>query len=410
MSEDENKSGTGFFAPLRGGGGKKSYWWLPFACVFLFLLAGGYYAIIAMRQSAQKLVGGDSYNQLSANSAIYSGGTSVPKSDSYFTEEEQASAGAAGNAGEAASAAGDKLKAPGRVSSGNSGSSSAAVPEEMAAEEGGGQGGSGFRAQSSQSSMSAKLQARSSNAGAAGGPSKTSGQSRSVAFQENGGVAGVTSAKNNTQAAAPKGGGGPGVLESLKGAFRASVYGSRIASQDSAKGWIARSFDATPEARTTIQYSDRMKADLDVVNPNSIPNFLRDQDLSAAGAKTLSASAVSKPKMDEDAAKAAEEKAAKEKSAVEEMLPGMMNSMFSGLGPKTDTPDEESGTDGEGDDKSLMSDPKAKPDVGVTDEYGYTSYGPSDGFQTIFGEDGKQVGCTDNAAGISYPFGSPGCM
>jgi len=287
MSEDENKSGTGFFALLRGGGGKRNtYWWLPFVCVFLFLLAGGYYAITAMRQSAQQLVGGDSYNQFSANSAIYNSRSSIPKNESYFTEEEQPLAG--DNSGEAVSPAGDKLKVSDKLSGRNPDASSAAAPEEMAAAEGGGRGGAGFRAQPSQLSVSAKLQARGSNAGNAGGSSKTTGQAGPAAFQENGGVAGVTAANNNAQAAAPRRGGGPGVLDSLKGAFRTSIYGARTASQDSAKGWIARSFDATPEARTTIKYADQMKADLDVVNPNSIPNFLRDQDLSATGPKTLS--------------------------------------------------------------------------------------------------------------------------
>jgi len=101
--------------------------------------------------------------------------------------------------------------------------------------------------------------------------------------------------------------------------------------------------------------------------------------------------------------KAAEEEAAKEKSDAEEMLPGMMNSMFAGLGPKTDSAGDAGEYDG-------MSDPRAKPDIGITDEFGYTSYGDPNGFQTVFDENGNQLGCTDNAAGISYLFGSPGCM
>ena len=144
--------------------------------------------------------------------------------------------------------------------------------------------------------MSAKLQASSSLSGTGGrASSKTSGQAGTAAFEESGAVTAVSSQQSRLNAAAPKRGGGSGVLESLKGAFRASIYGARIASADSAKGWIARSFDATPEATTTIQYEENMRSKLDVVNPNSIPQFLREQDISAGGARTLSTSKVSNP-------------------------------------------------------------------------------------------------------------------
>ena len=43
-----------------------------------------------------------------------------------------------------------------------------------------------------------------------------------------------------------------------------------------------------------------MRTELDKINPDSIPKFLREQDVSAAEAKTLATADVSKPKLDKD--------------------------------------------------------------------------------------------------------------
>ena len=43
-----------------------------------------------------------------------------------------------------------------------------------------------------------------------------------------------------------------------------------------------------------------MKAKLDRVNPGSIPNFLRDQNMDATDAKSLGVSSVGKPELDKD--------------------------------------------------------------------------------------------------------------
>ena len=412
MSEDEKETKTGFSLSLRElltPEGKKNYWWLPFAFIFLFLIGGGFYAVSTMRQSAQKLVGGEGYTELSANSALYNSGTTVPKTGIFMDSEEESLAAAQQSAtGAAKPRLSAALAAKQQAGSYASVSAGAAVPYGA---DSGERGAPGHMGQSAQSSMSARLQAKGYSGGrAAGGISKTSGQvSRGVAFQQSGSAAGVTSApQDKPGAGAPKRGGGGGILESLRSAFRASVYGARTASQDSAKGWIARSFDATPEATTTVQYNAKMKAELDTVNPNSIPNFLRDQDLSAGGAKTLKVSAVSKPGLDEEATRLAAEKAAEENPGED-----LFSSMFGSFGSRSDSPAEPAVNPADDGEMNNLSDPDADPnaraDGGIVDEFGYISYGDPNGFQTIFDSEGNQLGCTDNAKGFCIPFGAPGC-
>jgi len=135
--------------------------------------------------------------------------------------------------------------------------------------------------------------------------------------------------RQTTAAGAPKKSGGSAVLDALKGTFRASIYGARVASQDSAKSWIAKAFDTTPDYDTAIQYDENVRAKLDKINPNSIPNFLRDQDISAAEAKTLQASKVSAPQVDKDAQ--SETKSYQPQTGGSSLGGGMVNSMFSGL-------------------------------------------------------------------------------
>ncbi|MEI7528906.1 MAG: hypothetical protein WCK76_08170 [Elusimicrobiota bacterium] len=415
MSEDENDTGIGFFSLLKGTG-SKSYWWLPFACLFLFLLAGGYYAVTAMRQSAHKLAGGDSYNQLSANSAIYEGKVSVPKHDGFFDTEEDPLSGKRDEAGADRMPAMKPLidKDRGQAAAGEQGGQAVAAAEEDTGD-GAAAAGKGARRGGGDGEMSAKLQAVSSfsGKGSGGNVSKTTGQGGAVAFQENGAVAAVSAQQSGVRAAAPKRGGGGGVLESLKGAFRASIYGARIASADSAKNWISRSFDATPEAETTIQYEENMRSKLDVVNPNSIPQFLRDQDISAAGAKTLTTSKVSNPGLDKEATAAAAEKDKAEKDdSAASMLSGMMGPMFgsSSLSPDTETPDtgedENLSLTGTGKNGKAEDQPLLEP---VVDEFGYISYGDPNGTQVVFDSEGNLMGCTDNAAGMCLMAGAPGC-
>ena len=61
-------------------------------------------------------------------------------------------------------------------------------------------------------------------------------------------------------------------MNALKSAFKANLYGARLSSQDAAKGWIAKSFDATPEAETSIEYDPVEKPALTVTPPLATTN------------------------------------------------------------------------------------------------------------------------------------------
>ena len=202
------------------------------------------------------------------------------------------------------------------------------------------------------------------------------------------------------------------MLDSLKGSFRASLYGARLSSQDSAKSWISRTFDATPDYETAVQYDDNMRAKLDKVNPNSIPKFLREQDISAAEAKTLAASDVVKPEIevDKDASKEAHENDAseKKKKTTADMTSGVVNSMFSGLGSSLGGGETEA-TDPEGRMGLMSSDPNADPSLLGTDEFGNTTLAGPGGLSYIYSPEGDLLGCEDSAAGMCLMPGFGGC-
>ncbi|MCM2266450.1 MAG: hypothetical protein NDI60_01600 [Elusimicrobiales bacterium] len=323
-----------------GEKGRQNYWWLALSFLFLFLAGGGYYAMTSMKTQAQKLVGGENYSQLSANSSVYSGGAGLKRMDNFFASDEldPLAAEAVASSTEAAGASGADLKlaaAGGGMGSGPSAGGTGAGPEQDP----------GAAKAKPRGSVWDALKSRLSPGASAGlggqggaGATKTVATRGLEAYQGGGAGSGKPSVQSETAAAgSPKKGAGGGVLDSLKGVFRASFYGARIASQDSAKGWIARSFDATPEYGTSLQYDEKMRAKLDKVNPNSIPKFLRDQDVSAAEAKTLASAEVGKPKLDAEGTREAlkNDKDYQARKAAQEMAGAAMNPLGNLVGGNT---------------------------------------------------------------------------
>lgn len=402
--EDEDEA----VAPSGSGNKRVLYRLLPFVFLLLFLVAGGYFALNSMRQSAHELGGGSQYKQLSANHAIYEGSASLPKEKNYFSSEDALSSASGGDPSVDRMKLGDK---PGPEGDGSAPVFSAAAGGSGESSAGAQETGTAPRSAPPRTAMASRMQIKSSSFRSPGGSaSKSEARAQSAAFQGGGPKAGTAAVQRETQGAAPKKGGG-GVLDSLKGAFRASIYGARIASQDTAKSWIAQTFDATPEPRESIQYEDNVKASLDVVNPNSIPKFLRDQDVSVSAADTLTASKVTNPALYKDEDKKEEDSGAAD--AAKSVFSGAFNSMFSGFdltgsesptAPATggETPPEDPG----GEDRSA---PSSDQDLVSVDEFGYISYGDPNGFQYVFDPDGNLMGCTDNAAGFSIPAGNSGC-
>jgi len=330
-------------------GGKKNYWWLALSFLFLFLAGGGYYALTSMGTEAQKLAGGAGYTQLSANSAAYTRG-SLEKADNYFSSDEEDPLAARGEVAASAAAADKRRSLEARAqaaSGGGSGSSSAGAA-------GGGSEGDGVAPQAGAARRGAfegKLEARVSGLGGqrGGGAAKSSAGFNPGGDQSAGGAgvtAGRPSVQRETGAGAPKKAAPGGVLSALRGAFRASLYGARIASKDSARHWLSRTFDASSDVNTSLEYDEKMKASLDRIDPNSIPKFLRDQDITASDAKSLGVAEVGKPKMDVEGTKEAlkNDKDYQSRKMMQDMASAAMNPLGNFVGANTgraSTPSEE---------------------------------------------------------------------
>ena len=182
--------------------------------------------------------------------------------------------------------------------------------------------------------MARKLQARaflSSGPGAA--RSKGAAPAAGVVAFGNRTAVGQAAVQRDTAAAKPKQAERGSVMNALKGTFKASFYGARLASHDAAKNWDAKTFDGSPEATTAIEYDDKMRASLDRINPGSIPNFLREQEVSVAEAKRLSDSAVAKPELNKEATKEslANSKDVQRKKMISGLTDGMLNGLFAGV-------------------------------------------------------------------------------
>ncbi len=397
---------------------EKKFWLLSLGLILLLLSGGGFYAVTGMSKAAHKLGSGADYEQLSANSTIYDGKAGQAGNRDYFRQDEegawqQAAGGPSGGAAgdrvnpslartkeELAADAAGKRFAQG---SGSSSGSSSGSPEGDSSS-----GGAPGAAPAGQGGMAEKLQARASMSGGAMGSKSAKGSVSGLpagapAFQGNGVAIGKASDQRETAKMSPKQAGRSSVLDAMKGSFKASLYGARLASKDAARGWTARAFDGSAEATTAIQYDEEMRK-LDKVNPDSIPGFLRDQDLSAEGAKSLTASNVAKPKFDKDGTKEAlaADKDYQDKKQTDEFSSSMINNLFKGL-PGTNSPgDDRAGPKPPGDDRAgprppdgpeSFADPNDQPDVTAA---GLADFVATEGF-------GGECGCTAEAPCCCMP-------
>lgn len=393
------------------GGKPKARWGLTLLLLLVFLGGGGFYALNSMKDAAQRLAVDANQGELTDDSLYSAAGREGGRRETVFAAQEgaapaQAPAGSSLNAkltpGWVKEIADERARA---ASGGSAGYAQDGQEEQQAgAQRAGGaasqQAGGGAMGDKLQARAGFKPSARASNTPPVG--SKVEMQPGSVASS-------IVQVQKETKAAAPKQAGRGGVMEALKGAFRASLYGARIASQDSAKSWIARAFDASEEPTSAIEYDEKMKAKLDVVNPNSIPKFLREQDISAAEAKTLTAAKVSKPEVDKDGTKQAlkEDKDFQAKKIGKEAADGVINSMFSGVAKGSDDGEDYARTgDGAGTLNAGGESPTAMANLFNTDEYGNTIVPGENGMSYIFGSDGGILGCEDSNAGMCLIAGA----
>ncbi len=384
--EDRKKAAAGF--------SYKKYWKAQLLLLLIFLFGFGFLAYFLLGRQAHKLVGGDSYSELSRNS-FGENKSIVRKLLSYFSSNEEAvepekrdSAFAFGSeSGEVSPA----------VNQSNSQAQTAASSE-------------GPVYQGSQASMSSSKLASSlgsSLASASSGKSKTELSN----FTEGGRnkALGVTAAEKASFSKGVYGQKKVSALDALKGAWKASLYGARLSSQDAAKSWTAKAFDSSPDAEMSLKYDENMKAKLDKLNPNAIPKYLKDQNIEMEALDSAKPSEV--PDFTEDNGKKEKElnaeKEMKEKLA-QQLAGGMFNSMYG-------SPDSESK---EGDEDSLASslgidEPESRASLGptvTTDEFGYIRVTGEDGMIQIFDPDsGAILGCENPDAGMCVMPGGEGC-
>ena len=392
------------------GGKPKARWGLTLLLLLAFLGGGGFYALNSMKDAAQRLAEDANQGEISDDSLYSSAGRDGGQRETVFATEEkaqpsQAPAGSSLNPkltpGWVKEIADERARA---AASGRAGGSEGQEEEMQAGARRGGAAASGGYGGGD---IGGKLQGmagfkpsnRASNTPPVG--SKVEMQSGSVASN-------IVQTQKEAKAAAPKQAGRGGVMEALKGAFRASLYGARIASQDSAKSWVARAFDASEEPTSAIEYNAKMKKELDVVNPNSIPKFLREQDISAAEAKTLTAAKVTKPEVDKDGTKKAlqEDKDYQAKKMGKEVTDGVLNGLFSGVANNGSDDGEDYSADDPENPASQGQPPAGLMSLYQTDEYGNTTVPGENGMSYIFGPDGGILGCEDSNAGMCLIAGA----
>lgn len=397
-------------APATGAEKKeRKFWPLALGLILFVLGGGGFYALTGLKDTAHKLGGGSEYDQLAANHSIYSGKAgSHQQLDVFAGGEGGGEAGDAAAAGEAGRLNPALAREKGELVSGSGGGSASGAGWQQGG--GGSEPADKAAPQAAQraGSMAQKLQLKSGLSSGPGGSKSKGAAGSAAAFEGSGTLVGKGSVQRETKDKSPKKAGKGSILESLKGSFKASLYGARLSSQDSARGWISRAFDATEEASTTIEYDEKVKSKLDRVNPGAIPGFLRDQEVSAAEAKRLADSKVSKPKLDKDGTKEAleEDKDYQQQKMAGDFASGMLNGLFAGVsGTGTaNTPPVSS----EEDDR-LNPDPLWDP----VDTQGFGSFANPEDTQAVVEDEladwvntngyGAECGCTEAAPCCCMP-------
>jgi len=344
-------------------------WLLP---VGAFLLVGSIIAVAVMKDAASDLAGRPQAGDLSSSGLAAAGGGAAGGAHEFFSSEEALDEEAVASYERYKSEVEDRLyeKGPssGKVSAfaGADGGRTAAAAADNGtpgpAPSAGGHGGPAPRLASGLSAAK----------GGTGGPARSSlGAAGASAFQSGSTKLAVSaSGETGVKAGASRKGSG-GVIEALRSAWRGSVMGAREASNDAARTLLARSFDGSSSSeRLSLEYDEKMKKELDVVDPNSIPKFLRDQDISADRASAFDVPDVKTASANREGTEKAlaADKEYQAKKALASMNDGMLNSMFSGVantngpgapaGGEDDAPLAPASYDDGGDDLELMSSPE----------------------------------------------------
>ena len=397
MAEKNDKKKTGFVK------GFKNWWWLQLAFLFVFLIGGGFYAFINMNKEAHKLVGGDKYADMSA-SQMYNSRVSTTKRGFFLSRKKNLS-----DNGDSVGKGSPTLSASARLekrklsaaSSEVAGAPGNDIDEDYETEDLIDEETSAARGHLSDGLRKRLAIKKDRVFSSKDGKGKTSGNflaasKGDVSLKENE----ETTAKKGRAVATKK----TSVMQSLKKTWKMGIYGARDASRDAAKNWIARAFDNVSPSRYSLEYSEDVKINLDRINPNSIPGYLRDMDMSKSSAKSLGINDVNSLSLDEDGTQEALDKDVKYQASklANNASDGMLNSLFSGMnfggGSPTNNDIGDYGDEGdEGDegptDRNLPEpvDPEDPPDL----------FGEE--VMDFGGDCGEECGCTCEAACCCLP-------
>jgi hypothetical protein len=258
--------------------------------LLVFLLGSGGVAWFFMKKAAYNLAGDKRTDRVTDDSSASGIGVAGGQSFSASDEEQTADGSSLKRARLAAVSGFGKSSRSGI--GGGGAYSGGGADEDTAADSGGGAGDSG----------AASGGAPGGNVAPRGRPSggkkdvpaaKTAGLAA-----DSGGLASVVAVQSQAPAGAAVKGGKVSVMEALKGAFKANLMSARLASHDAARMWVAKTFDGNRDSPLSLAYTEKMKSQLDRINPDSIPGYLRQQSLDGTSARSLGVSKVQMPEFD----------------------------------------------------------------------------------------------------------------
>ncbi|NLH39450.1 MAG: hypothetical protein GX445_05240 [Elusimicrobia bacterium] len=116
--------------------------------------------------------------------------------------------------------------------------------------------------------------------------------------------------------------------ESLKNSYVASLSGAKDVSNDTARAWTSKAFESVGGMNKNIKYNDNANTALDKIDPNSIPAYLKDQEIDPKY-NSLKPSSVPEPGATKDDQATKDEKQNTEKMA-QDMASGAIQSAAGG--------------------------------------------------------------------------------
>lgn len=377
--------------------------------LLMFLLGGGYYIAVISRGSARQIGAGDDYERLSRNSETYDSRVESEEGQSaFFNKNDISNMQAAGRSVEDMNnellRSGVRKEAKENLKKGSSVSMASSVALE--------------RINNSNADFFESESSSSAGSSASGG-SYASGRISGGGFQSGRTGAKVVAGKKSDEDKGLPSDVESGLLGALKGALRNSLFGTRTASKDAAKDWVAKNFDGNADTGYAVQYDEGMRAALDYMDPNQLPKFLREQEADPDTGKKVANSKVedigagditeydAEEHPDTGVVAADDDHYSGFYKAVDIMLPGMMNPIFTGFVPRYEKPVK---SPYEISRSNLSSGkPSDLPTMNSIDDEELIVYGSKKGFQMVYDMQGNFIGCMDNKTHFFKIAGSPGC-